>query len=236
MPISNEVSKILDEFLPLQHSAPTPFPGYMIALQLKEQYPNHQHILLRDPQLPLVQYLTSQGVECRVSERLTTHKFQRKLTPELNPDLNIGVIDFAWMGAAFQLFKFRWPTARGSEATLSVLVFPALGETKEEKDKLGIDLITRAYRWNLDIREEIWCFSGGCWFKDSELYRAIQASDWDSLVLDQTFIDGLKRDTESFFSSKEIYHSLGITWKRGLLLLGAYLEFLDYHYTLTIRY
>lgn len=38
--------------------------------------------------------------------------------------------------------------------------------------------------------------------------------------MDETFKNGLRRDTKTFFASKSAYDSLGITWKRGILLLG----------------
>jgi len=72
----------------------------------------------------------------------------------------------------------------------------------------------------MGVDKEIWLFADGCWKKDKKLWESIQMSQWDDLVLDQSFVFGLKRDTETFFSSKDIYESLGITWKRGLLLLG----------------
>lgn len=222
---SSQTIDILDRFLPPYHSTPVSFPGYTITLRIKARYPKHQHIILRDGKLPLDGYLKSEGVECRVSERLTTHQFDPK--KELISDLHIGVVEFSWKGTAFLWYKFRWPVPMRGDATLNVLVFLGEGKTKEEKDVLGVELLTTAYKWSLGTREEIWVFSGGTWMKDKKLYQAVSSTSWDDLVLDQSFVDGLKRDTETFFSSKDIYHSLGITWRRGLLLLGKRLSLFD---------
>lgn len=56
--------------------------------------------------------------------------------------------------------------------------------------------------------------------KDKALWKSVQSAQWDDIVLDEQFLDGLKRDTKTFFENMEIYNELGITWKRGLLLLG----------------
>lgn len=223
MSVSSQTTKILDEFLPGYHSTPAPFTGYAITLQVKAQYPNYQHIVLRESQLSLEEYLRSKGVEYQVSERLTTHRFDPE--KELFSDLHIGVVEFSWKGTTFLLYKFRWPVVFRNDARLNVLVFLGEGKTKEEKDAVGVELLTAAYKWNLGTREEVWVFSDGDWTKDKKMYQAISSTSWDDLVLDQSFVDGLKRDTETFFSSKDIYHSLGITWKRGLLLLGKRLSF-----------
>ena len=66
-------------------------------------------------------------------------------------------------------------------------------------------------------------FQNGRWNKSKSLYKAIQVTSWDDIVLDESFKEDLRRDTDTFFSSREVYESLGITWKRGILLLGAYI-------------
>ena len=56
--------------------------------------------------------------------------------------------------------------------------------------------------------------------KNKKLYKAVQSASWDDVVLDDKFKEGLRRDTKTFFASNAAYDSLGITWKRGILLLG----------------
>ncbi|KIP02623.1 hypothetical protein PHLGIDRAFT_78882, partial [Phlebiopsis gigantea 11061_1 CR5-6] len=81
-------------------------------------------------------------------------------------------------------------------------------------------LAAEVYRWANELKEELWVFEGGHWHKDKKLYKAVRAANWDDVVLDQRFKEGLRRDTQTFFASKGVYDSLGITWKRGILLLG----------------
>ena len=64
-----------------------------------------------------------------------------------------------------------------------------------------------------DIRPILQRSCAGC-------HTAANPTPPGNLVLDDSFKDGLRRDTKMFFASKEAYTSLGIPWKRGILLLG----------------
>ena len=73
--------------------------------------------------------------------------------------------------------------------------------------------------WATSLHDQIWVFDQR-WFKDASFFAEIQKANWDDVILDDKFKDGLRRDTKTFFASKPAYASLGITWKRGILLLG----------------
>ena len=63
-------------------------------------------------------------------------------------------------------------------------------------------------------------YQSASWKADKDLYKAVQAASWDDVVLHESFKDGLRRDALSFFECKHVYDELGVTWKRGILLLG----------------
>ncbi|KAH8110598.1 P-loop containing nucleoside triphosphate hydrolase protein [Phellopilus nigrolimitatus] len=84
----------------------------------------------------------------------------------------------------------------------------------------GHNLISDIYRWAGSLKDEIWVFQDGCWMKDQALWAAIRSASWDDMVLEKEFLEGLRRDTRTFFENSKIYHELGVVWKRGLLLLG----------------
>ena len=88
-------------------------------------------------------------------------------------------------------------------------------------DAAGKALIKEVYDWMHRPDDNIiWVFDRGQWYQDEELTNAVESASWDSLVLEESFVKGLQRDTATFFTSEKIYKSLGITWKRGILLLG----------------
>ncbi|EJC98776.1 P-loop containing nucleoside triphosphate hydrolase protein [Fomitiporia mediterranea MF3/22] len=84
----------------------------------------------------------------------------------------------------------------------------------------GHNLISEVYRWAGALKDEMWVFQDGGWSKDKPLWGAIRDATWDEIVLETEFLEGLRRDTQTFFANRKIYKNLGVVWKRGLLLLG----------------
>ncbi|KAF8515179.1 P-loop containing nucleoside triphosphate hydrolase protein [Gautieria morchelliformis] len=155
----------------------------------------------------------------KVTEKHRVHQFDHA-RDKLIGNLKVGFSEFSWAGTDFLVYKVTWSDPAIGLQVMYIVLFKADGKDNAERDKVGEELITAAYRWNLGTKDEIYVFSDGHWSKDKKLWNAIQLAQWDNLVLDQEFIAGLKRDTDTFFSSREIYESLEIPWKRGLLLLG----------------
>jgi len=207
------------DYLPSHFNASNKHSTYILAGKIKALYPEHQHMIVLDNAFPLSSYLIAQEISYKVNDEFLIHSFNQALN-KIVPSVKIGVVQFTRKEVDFILYKVVCPDDRMGSITMNVLIFPGEGQTREEREKIGEELLTAAYKWNLDVVEEMWIFADGCWKKDKKLWDAIQLSTWDDLVLDPEFSSGLKRDTETFFSSKDIYESLGITWKRGLLLLG----------------
>jgi AAA+ superfamily predicted ATPase len=74
--------------------------------------------------------------------------------------------------------------------------------------------------WELEIRSEVLVFDGDHWYKDEELFAAIQNATFDNLVLQGSLARDLLADVRRFFSAQATYQTYGIPWKRGILLVG----------------
>lgn len=70
------------------------------------------------------------------------------------------------------------------------------------------------------VEEEVMVFDQGCWSRDPALHKSIAGTTLEGLVLDPELKNALVSDLESFFGARELYKSLGVPWKRGVLLLG----------------
>ncbi|KAI0795887.1 P-loop containing nucleoside triphosphate hydrolase protein [Abortiporus biennis] len=132
-----------------------------------------------------------------------------------------GEAEFEYDGVQFKYYRF---TLRDYQTPFfDALIYDLPSSTlasPAELDSLTEKLVTRIYNFGANVQNQIWVFEAGQWFKSSELYHSIQNSSFDDIVLEDEFIDGLRRDTRSFFENKDVYRSLGIAWKRGILLLG----------------
>lgn len=199
----------------------TPVPNVSLNLlsHLKEGYPKLQHVAVSadtdgNP-FPLSSYLTSTKIDVQVVHDSGTQTiFQWDANhKDLYADVISGLFKFSYEGTEFSVYKATW-TIRYSSYYFYDLVFE--GKT----DEVGQKLAAAVFQWANSLKKEIWVFQNGRWKKSKSLYSAIEAARWDDLVLDDSFKEGLRRDTDTFFASRKIYESLGITWKRGILLLG----------------
>jgi len=111
------------------------------------------------------------------------------------------------------VYKVTWHFERQSYYFYDII-------SEGDSDAAGQKLAADVYEWANSLKKEIWVFQNGSWRKSKALYKSIEATSWDDIVLDESFKESLRRDTETFFSSQDVYKSLGITWKRGILLLG----------------
>lgn len=60
----------------------------------------------------------------------------------------------------------------------------------------------------------------GWWNESEAMDLAIQGTNWDEMVLPKALRQTLEHQTIGFFESRADYETLGVPWKRGLLLTG----------------
>ncbi len=63
-------------------------------------------------------------------------------------------------------------------------------------------------------------FQNGCWAKSRALWREVQASSFDDLVLAGDMAREIQEDFGSFLAAQEEYARYGVPWKRGVLFVG----------------
>lgn len=76
------------------------------------------------------------------------------------------------------------------------------------------------HAWNSTTEGEVLVFEGGCFSKNEELYRAIQSTRLEDLVLPGGQADAIREDVRRFLAAKDVYVRFRVPWKRGVLLVG----------------
>ena len=82
------------------------------------------------------------------------------------------------------------------------------------------ELIMAAGLYNHSLHDEVWVFDQGYWQKNSELWRAIQTSQWSDVILDEGMKTSIQDDVSRFFTSRDQYTRYRVPWKRGLIFHG----------------
>lgn len=211
---------ILSETLGQPHSHET----LNLLRLLYDAHPTSQHISVlenSDTTFPLSRYLESQGVAVSIDSHFTdsnTEGKEARLTgnaylvydyddkaKRLFPEVIAGRSTFTYSGSSFVAYKSTWTRDRQK------FYFYDLVSDSEETGK---ELAKNTYVYGATLREEIWVYQGGMWMANKQLYKAVQAASWEDVVLEDTFKEGLRRDTKGFFESKDIYEDLETIWKR----------------------
>lgn len=68
--------------------------------------------------------------------------------------------------------------------------------------------------------ETVLVYGGSCFSRDKAIYRRIQASNWDDVILPGGMDSRLRSDLMSFLGSRDVYQRYGVPYKRGMLLSG----------------
>jgi len=81
-------------------------------------------------------------------------------------------------------------------------------------------LIAAASQYGNDLHEEVLMFDQERWTKNKELWKSVQESTWEDVILDKDLKDVLVRDVEGFFDCRDDYKQFAVPWKRGIILHG----------------
>lgn len=209
---------------------------YQLIRELQKLHPDSVHIPVVDQYFPIGQFLKENNISVKGhrSETLTTYVLSltgsgTDAERSLNSKDICGLTSFSYKGTNFLLYKVEIETSGSgcgppgrSSSTFWNFVYDKPAEADlMSADAAGKTLVKEVYDWMHRPEDNvIWVFDRGQWYQDEELTNAVESASWDNLVLEESFVKGLQRDTSTFFSSEKIYNSLGITWKRGILLIG----------------
>jgi transitional endoplasmic reticulum ATPase len=81
-------------------------------------------------------------------------------------------------------------------------------------------LVLAAGLYGSQLHEEIFVYDQGYWLKDAGLWKSIQKSVWENVILDENMKQNLIDDIDNFYDNRSTYDRLGVPWKRGLIFHG----------------
>lgn len=118
---------------------------------------------------------------------------------------------YKWEGKEYILY-----TVTGSDGPYKTPMSYLLGSTPVVND----ELMLAACRYQTSIHNTVLVFDSGYWQYSSELWRSIQKSNWDDVILDPDMKKSIIGEVTKFFDSKDRYKKLSVPWKRGVIFHG----------------
>jgi hypothetical protein len=185
--------------------------AYRLSGAVARMFPGKHVIEIGDP-FEIDEFAS--GGQCTAKPRTTPHAAiattWRRTQPLWTAVAN-GAYDVTWKNTSFVVVTAKWPEGYRSRDT-SFVVGPDRATTEE--------LVDAVCAYCNHPQESVLAFRGGCWRKDRGLYRAVQASSFEDLVLAGSLAQEIRDDFTSFMASKAQYEKYGVPWKRGVLFLG----------------
>ncbi|OCH90947.1 P-loop containing nucleoside triphosphate hydrolase protein [Obba rivulosa] len=199
-------------------SNPVTEPGTWAARALRKMYPGKSVLLSTDWNTNILGFPGAVIQPTSESDLITSVifvPFARRLGQlpgVLMDQIKFGSFHVAWDKYDFILYIIKWPQGFG-EVIQHFFVH-------DGPEKHIRSLILAAGSWFNQLHEEILVFNQGYWSKDHNLWSEVQKANWDDVILKDKFKSALRKDIGGFFESEQLYKSLSIPWKRGLIMYG----------------
>jgi transitional endoplasmic reticulum ATPase len=142
---------------------------------------------------------------------------------KLEDDVKFGRWSYTWQKNDYILYEigYQQPILLRPVTWLFVLSPHSHEAIKNGNHAATDDLLLAVGEWTKELHEEIEVFDDAHWRKDKELWKSVQNASWDEVILDPTMKANLIQDVQSFFDNQELYKSLKVPWKRGVILHGV---------------
>ena len=130
-----------------------------------------------------------------------------------------GYCSVNWRETEFLVFRSSRPMnlMERTKEEYYALIFS--GDTK-----IGREFISELGEFDNQVKAKgkvgVWVLEGGVWTRDLKLLKDVDSTVGDDPVLKDNVAECIKNDVYNFFENEALYKGLGVSWKRGLLLVG----------------
>ncbi|KAL9027730.1 MAG: hypothetical protein Q9196_003787 [Gyalolechia fulgens] len=101
-----------------------------------------------------------------------------------------------------------------------ILKEPGNNETTLSNPKVVDELMMACGRWMYPIDNDFIYVYDGYWSASKSLWQEVQKASWDNVILNEEMKKTLVSIMTKFFDSEDVYKSLGVPWKRGVIFHG----------------
>ncbi|KAK3991087.1 putative ATPase [Cladorrhinum sp. PSN332] len=147
--------------------------------------------------------------------------FERK-QGTLGDTIHFGRWTYTWSSTAFIVYSVSSQEPGFPPVEFLFILAPKIPGEKDALHHPQTDaLLLAAGIWTSSLHDEIYVWDDNGWFKDGLLFKSVQSASWDDIILPAATKTSLIADTLGFFDSRELYQTLALSWKRGIILHGV---------------
>lgn len=168
---------------------------------------------------------TDESFNATRSWRPVGERIEKKLHPgKLADDFRFARFQYIWEAREFLVYYVSWQDPFKGPEQIFYILYQRVenGANIVDGHCLETDeLCLAAGKWTSLLHKEIWVFDDGHWEKSQELFKSVNGSSWDDVILDQEMKKNLIEDVQGFFDNQKLYSQFAVPWKRGIILHGV---------------
>lgn len=135
----------------------------------------------------------------------------------LRDKVHFGRARYGWNGKNFIVYTTMFTENWLHGPLKAMFILAPCGDKVVDNHHVDIDaLLLACGNWTKELHGEIFVFDQARWSKSKELYKSVESSSWDDVILNPDTKSKLIEDIQGFFENRELYRSFGIPWKRGV--------------------
>lgn len=197
---------------------------------LRRQYPDYHITQTKLNECDLLGYAQAGHATAVQQDSGSDHSIRSFKAPEnrlagnagqIADDTRFGCWTYQWRGTDFLVYKVFYYAQAGGYGKMNLLyVLHSDGPQKRTNDATDA-LLFECGKWTKDLHDEIFVFDDVEWKKSNDLWKSIDGTSWDDVILEAGMKDRLINDVQNFFDTRHIYQMSSIPWKRGVIFHGV---------------
>jgi len=199
---------------------------------LRDSYPNHHVTSTNASEVDLFGFARA-GHATKEEHRLDSYDAIRSYSGPptrlegtegtLNDRVRFGRCDYHWKDDSFIVYRTSYYDSYHREMKMLFVLSPiSPSHSLETGHHPATDrLLLAAGEWTQALHDEIYVFDDMSWNKDAKLFKAVQGSSWDDVIIDANMKRNLMHDVQGFFDNRALYERMQVPWKRGVILHGV---------------
>jgi transitional endoplasmic reticulum ATPase len=202
---------------------------------LQDTYPDHHVTLVGRDGWDFKGFAAAGVAECQIEKVDDFYHAIRSYQKDPGPRLGLGagkLVDtvkygrwnYVWQNHEYLIYEIDQAghIPRRPQSSPLFILNSHVDEKQNKSDITLIDqLLIAVGEWSCAIHDEIYVYDNGCWRKSSDLWKTVQDSAWEDVILPSDMKASLMEDVTGFFDNKNLYKKLAVPWKRGLIFHGV---------------
>lgn len=208
----------------IDHSSATRVATEVTILHAIRQSHPRRHVSVTDGGCDLIAYASAGKAKATLqaegdklySERIFQSPGRRseRSSGTLKDRVMFGEYAYEWEKNDFTVFYAQWVLPfRGSYTRYFIIENQQAPWLAQNKGSVTDKLISAATLWCNEIHDEIYVYDQSMWTKSKDLWKSVQKSTWEDVILDEPTKQVLMHDIEGFYDREDAYEEFGVPWK-----------------------